>query len=315
MVGGLDSAECDCVNRKEEPADGVCSSRAMVDNVSKFVLGNLFEETAGGNTTTERELDAPEVMKSAAKKLGCSSEGCVVSHPKVINFISSEIGEEAAEEHLKGVKTQLKTIGPRYGNKLLSNFKIDDVLCRWAVEFPSFFNCPFAMFDFQTVPGYRLAEIDLHKVLEGKESQDIFDGDNASENGFKPTVRKCDTFACVLNTDVSSGKGKHWVCVFADMRCSPATVEYFNSSGRPPPKQITAWMERQSSLLCSHGVDSKTVITSRITHQKSKTECGLYALYYIRSRLEGEPFSLFREKRVPDSLMQDFRKHVFSGSS
>ena len=46
-------------------------------------------------------------------------------------------------------------------------------------------------------------------------------------------------------------------------------------------------------------------------HQESRTECGLYALFYIRRRLEGTPLSFFEERPVPDEAMTAFRQHVF----
>jgi hypothetical protein len=54
-----------------------------------------------------------------------------------------------------------------------------------------------------------------------------------------------------------------------------------------------------------------SVAVTRVDHQQSQTECGLYALFYIRRRLEGTPYSFFFEQLVPDAAMTKFREHIF----
>ena len=102
-------------------------------------------------------------------------------------------------------------------------------------------------------------------------------------------------------------------------------MEYFNSAGRPPPKPMIKWMERTAARLAEYrtskagpltpeGVAVTTVAVTDVDHQESQTECGLYALFYIRRRLEGAPYKLFFEQLVPDAAMTAFRKHVFRDS-
>lgn len=362
LAVGTRPDECDCVTGDAPAAEGVCSTAAMLERLADFI------------GPAEPATSATELVNSAAAQLGCTAggaalEGCVVTHPAVLEHIRATEGPSAAAAHQAQARRQLKTAGPRHGNQLLSNFNIDEVLARWALEFGGFFNCPFAMFDFDRVPGYRFGEVDLAKVRAGRETQEVFNpAPRGAADGFVKTRRPCDTFACVLNTDVSDGKGKHWVCVFVDMRGLPAatpddtptvmpgdtpvaapddtsavvsddtpvaaaddtsaatqpvtsqhppqrgaTIEYFNSSGRPPPRQVIQWMERQADFLKRSGAVDTVVVTS-LAHQRSKTECGLYALYYIRSRLEGRPWRAFRSARVPDKDMEAFRQHVFSGA-
>ena len=86
---------------------------------------------------------------------------------------------------------------------------------------------------------------------------------------------------------------------------------------------MVAWMERARAVLINYraslaGADAtpantevRSVAVTSMDHQESQTECGLYALYYIRRRLEGEPYSFFETELVPDSAMAAFRMHVF----
>lgn len=61
----------------------------------------------------------------------------------------------------------------------------------------------------------------------------------------------------------------------------------------------------------STGVD--IVCCSEIRHQQSKTECGLYSLFYIFARLNGVPYEYFMKNPVPDQLMFEFRQLLFKG--
>ncbi len=78
----------------------------------------------------------------------------------------------------------------------------------------------------------------------------------------------------ILNLDVSSSKGTHWVCVFE--------TEYYDSFGLVPPrcleKRINWYNVRQ--------------------HQKINSKlCGLYCMYYIQCRNQGlTPYKICYEK-------------------
>ncbi len=241
-----------------------------------------------------------DAVRAAAKALSCTSESCVVTHPRFRSF-ATQRGISAQELALE-MELRFKAAGPRDSLALLSNVHIDATLRRWARVFPEFFPCPFAMMDFNH-SGDFFGEVDLLDVLDGNIEVDLGAGIGAVR-------RKSTYFGCVVNTDVSSGRGKHWVAVFVDCRGKKWSVEYFNSAGNPPPRPMTDWLARSSAKLSSRCPTSVVAVTD-VDHQESQTECGLYALYYIRRRLEGTPYSFFFEKLVPDAAMTAFRRHVF----
>lgn len=294
-------------------AGGACSSRTVLRTVRDFVISE------GAIQPSTAKLNASELIDAAASVLDCgcgstkaASEACVVSHPRVASFVVETQGGEGALKHKDEVTRAFKPPGPREGTALLSNFNIDDVAQRWGREFPQFFNCPFSMMDFER-ESYLFGRVNLMDVFRGEVTQMVYNPDTPRQPA--ATRRKCNTFGCVLNTDVSTGKGKHWVCVFVDMRGDKEwTVEYFNSAGNPPPQPMVRWMERAAHELSQGrpGGQAKAVAVSSVCHQKSRTECGLYVLYYIRSRLEGVPWSHFAEWTVPDAAMTEFRRHLFS---
>lgn len=297
----LGTTPCECVETLSRAEGQPCSTAPVVAAIAEFV-----EETGAGKAET-----GPEAVRSAARALGCSSEACVLAHPDFREF-AEEAGGLAGPRLDAELLLRFKPPGPRNSTRLLSNYNLDDVLQQWAIAFPTFFNLPFCMIDFASTGG-SLARVDLAGVLEGVEPQALSGG---------VTVRRpCETFACALNTDVSTGRGKHWVAVFGDCRGrGPWTVEYFNSAGNPPPAAVVRWMEGARARLEGHrrahpqkygaGPVASTPVTD-VRHQDSQTECGLYILFYIRARLEGRPASDFGGARIPDDAMETFRTHVF----
>jgi hypothetical protein len=196
-----------------------------------------------------------------------------------------------------------KPVGPRNTTSWLNDSQIDKTMQQWAREFPKFYNYEFAMMDFAET-GSPFSTTDVGDVIAGRAPQ-VLSGDVVVK-------RPATMLGCVLNTDVSTGHGKHWVACFVDLRDKKnATVEYFNSAGRPPPMPMIMWMEKTKQRLEALGYHAEVVAVTSVAHQDGKTECGLYSLYYIRRRLEGTPYSFFEGDRVPDEAMTEFRKYVF----
>jgi hypothetical protein len=75
---------------------------------------------------------------------------------------------------------------------------------------------------------------------------------------------------------------------------------------------MLAWMERRrAELERARGAPVEAASLTGVAHQESQTECGLYALYYIRRRLEGAPYSAFASGHIRDEAMTRFRSHLF----
>ena len=119
------------------------------------------------------------------------------------------------------------------------------------------------------------------------------------------------TMACVINSDTYSGRGKHWMALFGDMRGSTWTVEFFNSSGNPPQKEFYNWLVKAHGQLSNINKSVEIVKATSLCHQQSKTECGVYSLYYIWARLNGIPHTFFKFNEIPDIIMFEFRQHLF----
>jgi hypothetical protein len=158
-------------------------------------------------------------------------------------------------------------------------------------------------------------ELNRHKM------DDIYLGNYPKSTILGKMTVPCRSFGCAINSDVSSGDGIHWMALFIDMRPQngedPWTIEYFNSAATPPQNSITNWMNNKKieleEFLKNNNKNNKVIIANvhKLEHQMSSTECGVYTLFYIRSRLENIPHTKFLQEVIPDENMEDFRKHCF----
>jgi hypothetical protein len=189
--------------------------------------------------------------------------------------------------------------GPHDSTALLDNFNIDESLIQWSKTAPKifkkrFYHIPFQMIDFAET-GSELSKLDV--------------GDLANQ-GY-------DCFGVIMNTDLSTGRGIHWFCLYGDLahkgtKEDPYVIEYFNSSGNPPRYQVTTWMENtKAELLRDYKKHCKIRRSIPIRIQKSQTECGVWSLIYIKCRLMGYSPNIFYKQKTTDGDVIDHRKHLF----
>ena len=127
-----------------------------------------------------------------------------------------------------------------------------------------------------------------------------------------------DCFAVVLNTDVSTGRGKHWFCLFMDLNHKgtandPITIEYFNSSGYEPRPQVLTWIQTTKyDMLKDHNIHMKVIYATEGRQiQYSRTECGVWCLVYILARLSDKPHNWLVKAKVSDSDITEYRQRLF----
>lgn len=270
-TGGTMSAHSEC--RVSTDPSPVCVPPPVLREISKLVLK---DDVSADVSKDEKTL---EQVKSAT---GCDSESCVIRKVYDKNKATAILNK------------YFKPAGPREAPALFDNFNIDNVLQQFAEKYKGFLHIEYQMIDF----------MDTETQLAKTRLSDVVD------SGYK-------CIGCVFNTDVHTGRGKHWFAIFCDFRTlgtvsSPYTIEYFNSSGRPPMEPIHIWArlainELESKKKCT----CEFVIVSRIQQQHDTHSCGPYAIYYIWSRLEGIPYTDFRQHIITDEQMVQFRRHLF----
>jgi len=273
--------------------DGVCCDGAVRAGLLAFANSVVSgpPRILGAAVVSAEPPRPSALLRKAAARLGCESEACLLSSDEFIEFAQSVRLLPAVREQLA---SRFKTAGPRSSHAWLSDANIDKTLELWRKAFPSFRGLPYAMRDFDSYQ-HPLNSIDFVEEVR----------------------RGTRTFGCVLNTDVSSGKGKHWTCVFVDCRApegseAPWTVEFFDSVGRPPWRTLSVWIDATVKRLAAvHS--SRGCVECNVAHQQHNSECGVYALFYIRARLDGVPIERFTNKAsvISDREIYKFRTHLF----
>ena len=197
------------------------------------------------------------------------------------NILPEEVIEKEKE-------INIKPDGPHNSNKWFNNFNIDEVFKQMEIAYPNYLHINFQMIDFMDLKT-ELALLDLSEIPKNKNK-----------------------IGCVLNTDVSTGNGIHWFCVFIDMSKDIISIEFFNSSGNKPKPPVHMWMIKMEEQCARMGRKSERIISSQNRHQYSDTECGPYSCYYILCRIQDVPYSYFMKNRIPDEHVTNLRKKIFN---
>lgn len=234
-----------------------------------------------------RMIDGAASLDRLKDATGCGTELCVVSS----QLAAKALGRD---EQSRLLRYFFKIKGPDKSTDWLSNFEIDDVLDQAANKYTDFLHVTFQMRDF--------AEMNT----------DSGNPANLANLNWPQHFSEKKCFGTVINTDYSTGGGVHWFAVFGDFREEPYTIEYFNSSGELPLKEIKRWM-LESAAAWGAIIERPVVpvVVSRIQHQKDNHSCGTYALYYILSRLYGTSYKYFNTNFIKDATMHDFRRRLF----
>lgn len=171
----------------------------------------------------------------------------------------------------------------RRPNTWLSNFEIDDAMKLYEQEYPGYqflgtypVDCPM---------GYQcpLSRMSIRKLKQ----------------------KGIHRVGIVFNLDYHYQGGSHWVALFSDF--DGPSVEYFDSYGHEPPSMIKQFMKKIAAKLGQ----STTLIYNDKRHQYGSSECGMYSMVYIASRLAGKSAYDMSNKRITDREMFQLRDHFF----
>lgn len=261
-----------------QAVDNVCSDQFTIQKMKEFVKS--LNPTAPIDNATPAQT-----VELAKQAVNCDSEVCLFKNAQLTNIIGVNKADEI-------INNRFKPSGPANSTAWLTNSNIDLVMHQWTKLYPGFFHVPFQMIDFDTMHT-ELAETDLCDL---------------AERGMK-------TLGCVINTDRSTGNGIHWFCIFIDLTGSPWTLEYFDSAGDYPKESVHKWLNTQRANLANRYPDKQinvVDVTKSNQLQKSTTECGVFSLWYILSRLNKIPYQYFSQPNATDdNMMYEFRKFLF----
>lgn len=267
---------------------GVCAPKPTINRVRKFLIS-----LPGYSESAVKSYSDEEVIKTAKTELKVDTEAAVYESPRVRDLIGGAAVRKTLMDYFKAE-------GPADSTALLDNFNIDETLSKWALHSEQmfkgkkFYHIPFQMIDFAH-QGTELSTLDIKKLMD---------------DGYS-------SFGVILNTDRSSGRGKHWFALYGDLAHKgtsddPIILEYFNSSGNSPMSEVSDWMEStQQALLKDHGIYADIYRSAKRRLQNSMTECGVWSLMYILSRLKGHGSDWFYKTSANDADMIKLRKFLF----
>jgi hypothetical protein len=203
-----------------------------------------------------------------------------------------------------GLMDLVKHDKPKNDESWLNNDQIDDTMRLYCIKYPNFYACPYSMSD---VYNCNLGKINMLDVIDGKQS---FMG---AMRNIEP--RKCDLFACIVNTDTTSGKGIHWFVLFVDCRKDKKIVGYFNSvKGQAPMGDVPKWMDKTVSDLKGRYEKVEKLLINRVAHQQFGNQCGMYSLYFVATLLLGVDIEywLNSKERIYDEEATKLRNVLFT---
>jgi hypothetical protein len=214
-----------------------------------------------------------EIIETAVKFFGLNKQIDLLDLPIIKNKLGGIIiGNEL--ENFKPVDDKARTT-----NELINNIHIDEILKPYKKAYTDFYPIPFQMIDFMDDPSSALRKLDFSELIKQGKTR----------------------FGVVLNTDVSTGRGKHWFGIFFDFRAESFSTEkptqekllekndiktniiyFFNSSGRQPVPKLKEWIDKKIETLNSQlKKPTELIIVSTRQVQFDQTECGVYSLYFI----------------------------------
>jgi hypothetical protein len=117
----------------------------------------------------------------------------------------------------------------------------------------------------------------------------------------------------IFNTDPHNKGGSHWISLFINI--PKKMIFFFDSAGDEAPKEIMAFVNRviAQGLALTPPIQFKFDQNYPNEHQYSRTECGMYSLYFIINMLEDKLTAEYLKTHIiPDQMMMNYRRKYFN---
>lgn len=229
-------------------------------------------------------LSKQELVKKLQRRFykACKNEQlCWLNFDFIDSIKDDDIKQHLLKYTFKPQKTKystkhLKTETEKLKDIWLSSIDIDNVLEQYELKYYDFlfygaFPCDF----------YKITKVDYNEFKKYKKV------------GF------------VLNLDENDKPGSHWVSLFVDNENK--TIEYFDSSGKPPKTTIKIFID----ILYEFFENKYEILINNTKHQRGNSECGVYSIYFIINRINGKKFYDITENEIPDRVMELYRQQIF----
>lgn len=175
-----------------------------------------------------------------------------------------------------------------------------------------------------------LSSVDLENVMKQYENKDkgfIFLGPSPIDFDSKKLYGECvwdelchfnlmemlkkdkKRIGMIFNLDEHWKDGSHWVSMFVDIPSHQ--ICYFDSGGDDIPKEVDQLKDRIIAQGKQLDIDFQFEKNHPFEHQMKDTECGIYCIYFITQMVKNPNFKPFKNKRIPDKVMEQYRDVYF----
>jgi len=139
--------------------------------------------------------------------------------------------------------------------------------------------------------------LDKSKALDNTEIESImkrykgFKGVYPRDMLYKavPLVEPKSEGGAIINLDKAGEPGSHWCSIYWNAKNDKPSIEYFDSYGRPPPKEIIDDMKKIIQKLDSDK-HMKYKENGIVNQHKDSVSCGYIAMKFLMDRMRGIPF-------------------------
>jgi hypothetical protein len=272
----------------ENDVDGSCLDDDIVIKVGKAInrLAKKNKKLDTVDLSRSNEDIHGDICQQISKISKCSSEACW----QKIKSLMKELGSDK-EEFLDSFKPSMPKEWIKDYNEWLSTFEIEDCLEQHLDADKEFYFYGAVPIDFHKCSVSNLCSFDMKKHLDRGETK----------------------IGIVFNTDPSTKDGQHWISLYMDLGSHNNDypgIYYFDSFGRKPQKEIRELIKnsQEQGRKCKR---EPHYFYNDHSYQKQNSQCGMYAIHFIKKMLEGSSFEEYLNTKLSDKLMIDLRKDYF----
>ena len=116
----------------------------------------------------------------------------------------------------------------------------------------------------------------------------------------------------VFNTDPHDEDGEHWISLYMDLigyNGPDPAIYYFDSYGRKAPPEIQEFIDKEREIASKH-LGLKYFYNDE-PFQKRGSQCGMYAIHFLREMAKGTSFEDYLNLNPSDHLMIQKRHEYF----